>query len=31
MIGYIKGEKQGQWDRGVIVDVNGVGYEIQMP
>ena len=31
MIGYIRGEKQGQWDRGVIVDVNGVGYEIQMP
>ena len=31
MIGYIRGEKQGQWDRGVIVDVNGIGYEIQMP
>ena len=31
MIGYIRGKKQGQWDRGVIVDVNGVGYEIQMP
>jgi Holliday junction DNA helicase RuvA len=31
MITYIRGEKQGQWDQGVIVDVNGVGYEIRMP
>jgi Holliday junction DNA helicase RuvA len=31
MIGYIRGKKQSQWDRSIIVDVNGVGYEIQMP
>ena len=31
MIGYICGKILGRWDRGVIVDVNGIGYEIQMP
>jgi Holliday junction DNA helicase RuvA len=31
MIGYISGKILGRWDRGIIVDVNGIGYEIQMP
>ncbi|RKX60734.1 MAG: Holliday junction branch migration protein RuvA [Thermodesulfobacteriota bacterium] len=31
MIGYISGKILGPWDRGIIVDVNGIGYEIQMP
>ncbi|MCK4426214.1 MAG: Holliday junction branch migration protein RuvA [Deltaproteobacteria bacterium] len=31
MIGYISGKILGRWDWGIIVDVNGIGYEIQMP
>lgn len=31
MIGHIRGKLQGQWDRGVVMDVKGVGFEIQMP
>jgi Holliday junction DNA helicase RuvA len=31
MIGYISGKILGRWDRGIIVDVKGIGYEIQMP
>ncbi|MGC9022442.1 MAG: Holliday junction branch migration protein RuvA, partial [Dissulfurimicrobium sp.] len=32
MIGYLKGRVERLWDkRGIILDVNGIGYEIQMP
>ncbi len=31
MIGHIRGKIEGQWDHGVIIDVNGIGYEVQMP
>ncbi len=31
MIGHIKGKIYAFWEKGVIVDVNGVGYEIQTP
>jgi Holliday junction DNA helicase RuvA len=31
MIGYIRGQKRNQWGQRIIIDVNGVGYEIQMP
>jgi Holliday junction DNA helicase RuvA len=31
MIGYIRGQVQNRWEGGVVVDVNGIGHEIQMP
>ncbi len=31
MIGQIKGRILDRWDTGVVVDVNGLGYEIHMP
>jgi len=31
MIGHIRGKIGRQWDRGVVIDVNGIGYEVQMP
>ena len=31
MIGHIRGKVERQWDRGVVIDVNGIGYEVQMP
>lgn len=32
MIGYLRGRVERLWDkRGIILDVNGIGYEIQMP
>ena len=31
MIGYIRGKIVQRWNTGVVVDVNGVGYEVQMP
>ncbi len=31
MLGHIKGRVHGTWDRGVVVDVNGLGYEVQLP
>jgi Holliday junction DNA helicase RuvA len=31
MIGHIRGTVESRWDRGVVLDVQGVGYEIHMP
>ncbi|NIA09006.1 MAG: Holliday junction branch migration protein RuvA [Nitrospiraceae bacterium] len=31
MIGHIRGKVGYQWDHGVVIDVNGIGYEVQMP
>jgi len=31
MIGQVKGRVLDRWDMGVVLDVNGLGYEIQMP
>jgi Holliday junction DNA helicase RuvA len=31
MIGYVRGQIQNRWEGGVVLDVNGIGHEIQMP